>query len=100
MNDREILRALGLRGWEVINSDDPWCNQSTKSLYVFAGDKHSLLHEATHALIGGGHRRHFWTLFEAIVEYFLGEQMLVYQEKMKRDYLEGATDEDDGQMVS
>jgi hypothetical protein len=87
MNSRRILNALGLHEWEIINSDDPWCCQSTKSLYVFAGDRYSLLHEATHALIGGGHRRHFWTLFEMLADYFLGGQLPAYQERMKRDYL-------------
>lgn len=85
----QILATLGLHNWTIKNSNDPWCRQSTKSLFVFADDEYSLLHEATHALIGGGHKQHFWTLFEAMVDYFLGKQMPAYQEKMKQDYLKG-----------
>ena len=82
----QIIGFLGLDEWAVIENNDPWCNHSTKKLYILEGDKQSLLHEATHALIGNGHIRLFWTLFEAIVDYFLGEPLLLYQERMKRDY--------------
>ena len=89
LSEGKMLAALGLHEWEIISSHDPWCRQSTKTLFVLAGDKHSLLHEATHALIGGGHRRHFWTLFESMADYFLGGQLPAYQERMKQDYLRG-----------
>ena len=82
-----MLNELGLDEWTIVESKDPWCSHSRKILYVYKNDNQSLLHEATHALIGGGHPRHFWTLFEGIVDYFLGECLSPYQERMKQDYL-------------
>lgn len=87
LSEKKILDILGLCEWRIIKSCDPWCCWSTKELFVFDGDRQSLLHEATHALIGGGHKQYFWTLFEAMVDYFLGAQLLTYQTRMKSAYL-------------
>ena len=82
-----MLNYLGLNDWIVIESDDPWCQWSKKILFVFPNDPQCLLHEATHALIGGRHLKHFWVLFEAMADYFLGEELNKMQTKMKNDYL-------------
>lgn len=83
----ELLDSLGLFDWAIVECDDPWCNHSTKTLYVYSDDSQCLIHEATHALVGGGHRQHFWTLFEAILDFYLGESLNEMQAKMKTDYL-------------
>jgi len=93
MEAMRLLEALGLQEWTIVVNEDPWCNWSTKTLYVFQDDEQCLLHEATHALIGGGHLPHFWTLFEAILDYYLGEELppceelVEYQARMKKHYL-------------
>jgi hypothetical protein len=89
-SDRKIvplLRDLGLKGWRIVYSDDPWCNSATKTLYVRIHDHQCLIHEAAHALIGGGHRRHFWNLLETMIDYYLAEPLNAHQQKMRSDYL-------------
>lgn len=82
-----LLRDLGLRGWTIVYGDDPWCNQDTKTLYVFIHDRQCLLHEAAHALIGGGHRKHFWSLLEMMIDYYLGDKLNGHQQRMRSDYV-------------
>ena len=92
MEAMRLPEDLGLQEWTIVVNEDPWCNWFTKTLYVFHDDEQSLLHEATHALIGGGHLIHFWILFEAMLDYYLGERLVEYQARMKKAYL-GVDDE-------
>lgn len=82
-----MLEYLGLDDWTIIENNDPWCNEGQKILYIYKNDSQCLLHEATHSLIGGGHKEHFWTLFEAMVDFFLGTGLNDMQAQMKKDYL-------------
>lgn len=84
-----LLENLGLFDWTIVECNDPWCNHSTKTLYVYPDDAQCLLHEATHVLIGrkGCHHQHFWTLFEAIIDFYLGEPLNEMQVRMKNNYL-------------